>query len=95
MRGGFFTLVGLLTLVMGFGALRCFAGLLGSGMVQSKTILLEYRSGQRLVGDSVCASFRNTPVWAGLLAGPLFRWICRTVDPGMFSGIICRSWPSA
>ena len=47
MRGGFFTLVGFLTLVMGFGALRCFAGLLGSGMVQSKTILLEYRSGER------------------------------------------------
>ena len=45
MRGGFFTLVGFWTLVMGFGALRCFAGLLGSGMVQSKTILLEYRSG--------------------------------------------------
>ena len=45
MRGGFFALVGFLTLVMGFGALRCFAGLLGSGMVQSKIILLEYRSG--------------------------------------------------
>ena len=46
MRGGFFALVGFLTLVMGFGALRCFAGLLGSGMVQSKIILLEYRSGE-------------------------------------------------
>ena len=46
MRGGFFTLVVFLTLVMGFGALRCFAGLLGSGTVHSKLILLEYRSGE-------------------------------------------------
>ena len=43
-------MVGFLTLVMGFGALRCFAGLLGSGMVQSKTILLA------LLGDDVAVA---------------------------------------
>ena len=37
---------GFMALVLGFGALGCLAGLLGSGTVHSKLILLEYRSGE-------------------------------------------------
>ena len=45
MRGGFLLVFGFMALVLGFGALGCLAGLLGSGTVHSKLILLEYCSG--------------------------------------------------
>ena len=45
-RGGFLLVFGFMALVLHFGALGCLAGLLGSGTVHSKLILLEYRSGE-------------------------------------------------
>ena len=45
MRGGFLLVFGFMALVLRFVALGCLAGLLGSGTVHSKLILLEQRSG--------------------------------------------------
>ena len=46
MRGGFLLVFGFMALVLRFVALGCLAGLLGSGTVHSKLILLEQRSGE-------------------------------------------------
>ena len=48
MRGGFLLVFGFMALVLRFGGLGCLAGLLGSGTVHSKLVLLQYRSGVRL-----------------------------------------------
>ena len=54
MRGGFLLVFGFMALVLRFGGLGCLAGLLGSGTVHSKLVLLQYRSGVRLETTPAC-----------------------------------------